>query len=74
MVVLPHRLGEISTVGGRVRSPLWESTWIDLGGDRTWTDWLTGRQFEPGQQAPVSDLLAEFPVAVLLAAEEPHDE
>lgn len=74
MVVLPHRLGEISTMGGRVRSPLWESTWIDLGGDRTWTDWLTGRQFEPGQQAPVSDLLAEFPVAVLLAAEEPHDE
>lgn len=73
ITVFPHRPGAMVNASGQFRSAEWDETSIELPPAPGWTDWLTGRQFAGGEAVAASALLADFPVAVLLADGEPGD-
>jgi (1->4)-alpha-D-glucan 1-alpha-D-glucosylmutase len=48
----------------------WGAAELSLPAHQTWRDVLTGREWPRRERIPVSDLLADFPVSVLLGAAE----
>jgi (1->4)-alpha-D-glucan 1-alpha-D-glucosylmutase len=52
-------------------TPDWDAAELALPAHPVWRDVFTGRDWPGGERIPVSDLLADFPVAVLLGVAQP---
>ena len=69
VTALAHRSAQTFDSTGQFRSATEGITWVDLPTATGWTEWLTGRRFPGGAPVAASELLSEFPVAVLVADE-----
>ncbi len=70
VAIAPRFLSGLISPGDYPVGELWADTTLALpGSEFTWHNWITGQSYTlaPGEYADLSDLLATFPVAILIA-------
>ncbi|MEM9804123.1 MAG: malto-oligosyltrehalose synthase [Cyanobacteria bacterium P01_D01_bin.56] len=66
VVVAPRFLTQVAKPGTAPTGPVWQDTTLTLPQSGTWYDWLSDRTLDLSDEVAISELLSDFPLALLV--------